>query len=653
MNISKTLFKILSRCHNAPSLYNMYINQGFHDVKEINGFDIDKIRESLNKIESDEFNEDVIELESSILNCMYDEETGDDLTIVTSAQLEAFKEVFTEVEYLASKHIEKVFKEKVISSKNTFEQKKFEYFYNGNKYYCYLDIYIEKNGKIKVFEVKSTTSRKIDELHLIFKKGCTSYPVYRMNNVTKVMEYIAGEYIGKTLDGKLVTEELILDKLNSALNRYSDVGKYLYDVAVQRHIIEESYKNIGEQVPEIDYYLVVLNHEYIYNGKKVNGQHVYETSDEGQELFKIYDVNYLTGIYQEFVTNERNSFEKRSEKLTVVNNCLGQHCRYKKTDQCKFFNVCHEPVLKDGSILEFTEKHYCFKHLTKLNSKKKRAKIDMYDLINDGIYTMKDALIYTPEIDQQIEYDCYINNKQFIDKDNLQFLISKIKYPIYHLDFESYNCPLPRFFGEKPYTQSLFQYSLHVEKSPGDCEIDNSNGMYHYEYLAPDHADHRRDLAEQMIKDIDLSNGGTVLAYHAVFEKTRISELMTLFPDLRDKLELIYNSVFDLEDVIHASLNVYQKYDPLYSIDGKPKFNFYDKHLHASFSIKKLLPIFTNLTYSDLEVQNGTEAILVYGMLPELTEEEYKNKYLALRKYCRQDTWSMVKILQGLIEMIK
>ena len=53
------------------------------------------------------------------------------------------------------------------------------------------------------------------------------------------------------------------------------------------------------------------------------------------------------------------------------------------------------------------------------------------------------------------------------------------------------------------------------------------------------------------------------------------------------------------------------------------------------------------------KVQNGTEAILVYGMLPELTNEEYNTKYLALKEYCRQDTWSMVKILEGLRNLIK
>lgn len=653
MNISKTLFKILSRCHNAPSLYNMYINRGFHDVKEINGLNLEQIKEELSKIKDGAFDEELLEIESSIFNNMFDEDTGDDLTITTSAQLEAFRDIFTEVEYLAAQYIEKIFNKKVISSKNTYEQKKFEYFHNGNKYYCYLDIYIEENNKIKVFEVKSTTSSKIDELHFTFKRGAGSYPIFRKNNITKIMNYVGNDYIDKNIDGKYITEELLLNKLKTPLNRYSDVGKYLYDVAVQRHIIEQSFKSLGEDIPEIEYYLVVLNHEYIYNGKTVNGKCVYETSEDNQELFKIYDVNYLTNIYQELIVKERDTFDIRSEHLTIVNNCLGDHCRYKKTDQCKFFNICHTPVLNEGSILDYTGKHYCFKHLTELNSKKERKTINMYDLINDGIYTMKDALQYTNGIDQQIEYDCYSKNTQYVDKDNLKFLISKINYPIYHLDFESYNSPLPRFYGEKPYTQSLFQYSLHVEKKPGDCEIDNTNGKYHFEYLAPDHKDHRRDLALQMINDIDLANGGTVLAYHAVFEKTRIKELGNLFPDLKDKLDVIYNSVFDLEDVIHASIGVYQNYDPEYSLEGKPKFNFYDKNLHASFSIKKLLPIFTNLTYKDLEVQNGTEAILVYGMLPELTDEEYQNKYLALRKYCRQDTWSMVKILQGLNEMIK
>ena len=35
-------------------------------------------------------------------------------------------------------------------------------------------------------------------------------------------------------------------------------------------------------------------------------------------------------------------------------------------------------------------------------------------------------------------------------------------------------------------------------------------------------------------------------------------------------------------------------------------------------------------------------------MLTTLTEKEYEDKYLALRKYCQQDTWAMVEVLWGL-----
>lgn len=653
MNISKTLFKLLSKCENAPSLYNMYINRGFHDVKVINGIEIEMIKEELSKIKEEEFSEELLDVENSIFSHMFDEETGEDLTIVTSAQLQAFQEIFKDVEMLAAKHVEKIFNHPVVYAENTYDQKKYEYFHNGNRYYCYLDIYFENKKKLKVFEVKATTSRKIDEVHFQVKPKTPMYPVFEMNNETKIMDWAVGKFVGQTLEETEITEEIILKKLKTQFDRYSDLGKYFYDVAIQRHIIEESFRSLGNDIPEIDYYLVVLNHEYIYDGKTENGKRVYDTSKDGNDLFKVYDVNYITKIYQDVILKEREQLDKNSQKLMIVNNCLGKHCRYKKNDQCKFFNICHSPLFRPDSLLEFTDKSNCFKHLTELNSSKKRKTISMYDLINQGIYTMKDALIYTVNVDQQIEYNCYLKNEQYVDKDNLSFIIKQIKYPIYHLDFESYNCPLPRFYGETPYMQSLFQYSLHVEKTPGDCEIDNTNGKYHYEFLAPDHNDHRRALAEQMIKDIDLSNGGTVLAYHADFEKNRIKELIRIFPDLKNELQIILDSVFDLEKVLHAGKDFYKKIDPNYSLIGKPKYNFYDINLHASFSIKKILPLFTDLTYNNLDVKNGTEAILVYGMLSELTDDEYKSKYLALKEYCRQDTWSMVKILQGLKKLIE
>ena len=650
MNISKTLFKELTRCSNAPALYNMYKDQGLHEVKGINIVDLEAIKHKLHEIGDDAFDDEKLELERIILSQMFDDEDGEDLLEEESIQLKTFQHAYKEVEILAGEYVKQLLGIDVITAEKTNDQKKFQYSYKGNTFYCYLDIYAEEGNKIKVFEVKASTSRSFDKIGFTIKQEFQ--PFFKRNNETNIIEFIGNEYLNQDINGTIISQERILKALNSSLDRYNKYGKHFYDIAIQKHIIEESFNCANQDLPEIDYYLVVLNHEYIYKEKKINGKRVYEKSEDGQDLFKVYHVNYIAELYQHEIVKARDQLIKHFERLEFNNNCMGKFCRHKKSDKCKFFDICHMPVLVDGSIFDYTQRTSCFHHLTELNAKKERRTMDIYELINQGIYTMKDAAPYIIAIDQQIELDCFLNNTQYFNLDNIRFLINQISYPLYHLDFESYMNPLPRFDGEHPYTHFLFQYSLHIERTEGDCELDNTNGDYHREFFAKDHSDCRRALAEQMIRDIDLSNGGTVLVYNDRFEKGRIEELAKYFPDLSEQLMKIHNAVFDLEKIIHAAETVYKRFDPTYSLAGQPKFNFYDKNLHASFSIKKLLPIFTSLTYNDLEVGNGNEAMYVYSLLEELTAKERAEKYDALKIYCRQDTWSMVEILWALKKLI-
>ena len=98
MHISKTIFKNLSRCHNFISLYDLYINRGLHNIKEIEGNkveqDIEKTIFTLKDNLFDVKNEKIEE----IFQEMFDEKTGDDLLNITNAQMEAFAKTFTEVE---------------------------------------------------------------------------------------------------------------------------------------------------------------------------------------------------------------------------------------------------------------------------------------------------------------------------------------------------------------------------------------------------------------------------------------------------------------------------------------------------------------------------------------------------------------------------
>lgn len=637
MHISKTLFKNMIRCSNFPALYDMYINRGAHNVTKIDGERVETLESEVANMDDTTFT--LLDDKSmEIFESMFDEETGIDLTQVTSAQLLAFAETFVEVERLAIKQAERIFNKEIKASTITKEQESFEFTENDNTYYCYLDGYMEDGNTINIFEVKATTSKKYDEFNLTVRKNKNGnggkFPLFVMNN-KGIMKYVGSSYLGQELGGKVITEKEIGERVNRLTDLYSPTGKYIYDLAIERYIVEHSLNSSNN----INYYLIVLNAEYIYGGKKDENGPIYDKDESGNELFKIYDMTEITSFIQDEIRLKQKKLEYDQEHLEVNYHSFSNHCEYKKTTACKFFPICAKRVLRDGSILEYLHKNYAFKCGNDI--------LTMYDLINQGIYMIPEARPYINRLDNITQYDCYVNNTTYIDNERIHKAINAITYPIFHLDFESYNCPLPRFKGENPYMQSLFQYSLHIERSPGVCDIVKD----HYEYLAPDHEDHRLDLITKLIHDIDLSNGGIVMVYNQNFEKTRLHELARMFPKYKKELDNINDHIFDLLAVLHGDRALFEQITTeeerkLY--ESRPPFTYYNNKMHGSFSIKKVLPIFTNLSYKDLVVKNGTEAILTYGLLPTLTPKEYEEKYLALRVYCRQDTWAMVEILRGL-----
>lgn len=650
MNISKSMFKNLSRCKDFASIYDMYIFRNAHHIKEIKGEDVKKYKEEVNKLEEGLFSEEH-EKAMEIFNSMFDEETGIDLTQTTNAQMEAYAQYFTDLEVFAAEYIKNHFEGEVIYSEDTKQQKKYEFALNGNTYYCYLDIYLEEpSGDIKVFEVKATTTNKFYKLGKSLEKqvgkdalGLDKYDSIFYKDDKGILR------LKEMIEPELLEDKKYLSYRNKMFNRFGSdgTGKYVYDISVERYFIENSLSNDNHN---IEYYLVVLNGDYIYNGKMVDEKRVYETNANGNDLITIIDVTKITEEYLEQIDFERRLIEKRLEERIIEGRCVGKHCELKKPSECKFKKVCFKDTLCDGSILEYINKMYAFG-----GPGTDFDRLDVYELLNQGCNKI-DSIPreYLSKKVNQIQYDCYTTNNTFINEEKITLAIKSLQYPLYHLDFESYGCPFPRYFGEKPYTQSLFQYSLHIEKEPFVCDKERD----HFEFLAKDHSDCRRELCESLIKNIDLSNGGTVIVYNEAFEKTRLKELAKIYPDLAKDLLNIRDHVFDLLFVLKGNSKMFL---PLLSneLDNKEKeelakeINYYHNNLHGSYSIKKVLPIFTNLSYADLEVHNGTEAVFVYGILPTLTDKEYENKYLALRKYCQQDTWAMVEVLWGLRRQFK
>ena len=188
--------------------------------------------------------------------------------------------------------------------------------------------------------------------------------------------------------------------------------------------------------------------------------------------------------------------------------------------------------------------------------------------------------------------------------------------------------PIPEFDNSKPYQQIPFQYSLHI--------MDSDYNLIHKEFLGDGITDPRLALKNQMIKD--LGESGTIIAYNHSFEKTRIKELMDIFPEDRLVLEKINERFIDLADPFQKCM--------------------YYNHLMRRTSIKDVLPsIFPTdptLDYHNLEnVHKGDEASNAYLNLKNLDEENKVIIRNSLLKYCCLDTYAMVKIYLYLIDIVK
>ena len=560
-----------------------------------------------------------------LLNSMYDDDT--DLIDILDEHLEVMLPYYNKVEILAGNLCSKYFKGTFKYSKETKEQESFDCKINGIRYLCYVDIYNEVDDYFNIIEVKATTSKKFLEIgpSYIDKEGNKKInPIFeKINNIY---------YLKKNTDKKYLTK--LFDSLDKS-------GHYVYDLAVQRYIIENDLKqnNNSSKIDKINYYLAVLNHEYVFDGNYNLEEPVYEKDINNEEIITYFDLTDITKEYLKIIDNDRQKIESYIKKLDGTEVKIGPFCEHKKTTVCKYQSICWKNILKTNSILNYINASFGFKDSN-------NQKYDLFELLNNGIIKMTDIPYdYLNRDKNKIQYEVTKNHKPYVDKAKIKSGIAKIKYPIYHLDFETFPCPLPRYKGEKCYSQSVFQFSLHIEQEPGLCD----KNLDHYGFLAKNH----EDLREELVKELTslIKEEGTVLVYNESFEKGRLKELASIFPQYKTELLHIRSMVFDLMNILKSNTKLYQELG--YDLKLSKMFNYYHEDMKGSFSIKKILPLFSNLTYKNMEIGNGVEALVTYAKFPTYKQEKYNFKYEKLIEYCKQDTWAMVEILWGLKSFVK
>jgi hypothetical protein len=197
--------------------------------------------------------------------------------------------------------------------------------------------------------------------------------------------------------------------------------------------------------------------------------------------------------------------------------------------------------------------------------------------------------------------------------------LSGLEYPLHFMDFETIFPAIPKYAGMGPYDHIPFQWSAHRQQTP-DVAVE------HFEFLAEDENDPRRDFFESLSRVIE--DRGHIIAYNATFETQRLDDLARWFPEYRARVDEIKSRVWDLLPFVRR--NVYH-----------PDFG-------GSFSLKSVLPAFLpELTYTEMEVGNGEEAGFAWGQMlsRDISASEKARLKQALLAYCRQDTWALVALL--------
>lgn len=371
---------------------------------------------------------------------------------------------------------------------------------------------------------------------------------------------------------------------------------YLHDISIQYYVLH----NLGFHIKSA--HLIHLNKEYIRKDHLVL-----------QELFTIVDVTADVTVLQTEIPQILEAFDRYlHDRENEPNIDIAKHCM--KPYKCDAKEYCWkvQRAIPEYSIFD----------IFNLGSKKQQ------ELYSQGIVRVEDIPDDFAMTQRQKEMvRLYKSKVEWIDKKKIKAFLDRLSYPIYHLDFETYQQAIPLFSGVRPFMQIPFQYSMHVEYE--------NKELQHYEFLAESGSDPRRALAEKLCMDIP--RDVTVLAYNMSFEKGVIEKLALEYADLREHLMAIHDNIQDL-------MYPFQKrYYVTPSMQGR-------------YSIKYVLPALVpemQDAYKALDgIHNGSEAMNAFANLEKLPIEEQKRVRQSLLEYCKLDTLAMVKVLEKLREAV-
>ncbi|MBR6331737.1 MAG: DUF2779 domain-containing protein [Dehalococcoidales bacterium] len=369
--------------------------------------------------------------------------------------------------------------------------------------------------------------------------------------------------------------------------------EHLNDISFQKYVFEKAGLNIKSCS------LIVINNHYVFDG----------TLDIRQ-LFKIENVDEKIEALLPEIPRQVSSMLDIMDRNICPQTKIHPLCKGNR--YCEMLEVCTGNLPKNNvTSLVFDSEN------------------NGIALLNKGITAIKDIPDgFELPAKQQIQRDCIITNKAFIDKENIKSFLDGLTYPLYALDFETVQGAVPLYSNSRPYQSVPFQYSLHVKYHEND-------ELHHYEFLHDGPTDPRPALLKQLKSDIGTE--GTILVYYDEFEKGRLKEAATDFPENKEWIEAVISRIKDLFLPFKA-------------------FHYYHPDQCGSVSLKKVLPALTGVSYQDMEINKGevAPAAFMKCYFDDLTTEtERSHIRTELLKYCSLDTEGLFLIIQELRRLIE
>ncbi|MEC4680473.1 MAG: DUF2779 domain-containing protein [Nitrospirota bacterium] len=415
--------------------------------------------------------------------------------------------------------------------------------------------------------------------------------------LSRTAELVADPNVPAIFEGAFVWQGIlvrvdVIERLDSTRWRLIEVkatskvkATHLDDLTIQSAVLE------GAGLVVDDCYLMHLNTQYVFLGGELNLEEMFMLDHLTEE------VRARRLLVQPQLEDMWDVLQKPMPPMIAPDG----HCY--QPYECPFWDHC----TKEKST----------RWVFYLPGSSKLQKL----LMKEGVETIDDipAHIQLSDIQQHVK-----NNVEWISP-LLRARLQSVRYPVHHLDFETFMPAIPIFAYTRPYRPMPFQWSNHIEYEDGT--------VVHHQYLCVDGRDPREELALRLLDS--LGETGSICVY-SEYERFLLFALGDRLPQLKPALSKVVRRLWDLLSVIQQ--------------------NYYHPDFRGSFSIKTVLPaLVPTLAYDDLTIQNGAVAAVMYQKMvfSEADLMERAQIAQALQEYCGRDTWAMVELRRVLMKRVE